>query len=145
MAWDRDKVVSLYGEDMGNKICEIPIIREGWADRVNWYHAPDEVYSTKSGYSWLTLKKVGFGPHRNFWRLIWKLKLPRKVRIFSWRVGHNLSPTNSKIVAINHAYNSTCSRCGVAEESLTHALRDCIKAKDVLLHGGIDGRILNSE
>lgn len=91
------------------------------------------------------LKNVGFGSHKNFWRLIWMLKLPPKVSIFVWQVDHNLLPTNTKIVVVNPSYNSTCPRCGVAEESLTHAFRDGMKAREVLLHGGIDGCILNSD
>lgn len=73
-----------------------------------------------------------------------KLKLPLKVRIFLWRVGHNLLPTNSKIVALNPTTNPLYPKCGVADETLTHALCDCSKAREVLVHDGIDGRILSS-
>lgn len=54
-------------------------------------------------------------------------------------------PTNTKIVAINHAHNPMCPRCWADGESLIHAFKDYVKAKEVLLHGGIDGRLLNSE
>lgn len=58
---------------------------------------------------------------------------------------HNFLGANIKIATIKHAHNLTCPRCGVDRESLIHALRDCAKAREVLLHWGIDGRILNSE
>lgn len=143
--WDKDRVINLYGPVMGNRICELPIVKEGLADRIVWFHDHQGVYSTKSGYSWLSLHKIGYNPHRNFWRILWKLKLPPKVRIFLWRVSHNLLPTNAKIAAINPAFNSLCPKCGVDVETLMHALRDCGKTRDVLTHGGVDGRILSSE
>lgn len=75
---------------------------------------------------------------------MWKLKLPPKVRIFLWRVSHNLLPTSSKIAALNPLTSSLCPKCGEADETLTYALCDCPKARNVLVHGGIDGRILSS-
>lgn len=38
-----------------------------------------------------------------------------------------------------------CLKCGGADETMVHALRDCFKARDTLMHGGIDDRVLNSE
>lgn len=70
LTWDRGKVIELYGFDIGNKICEISIIKEGLVDRMIWFHTPQGVYSMKFGYTWLVLQKAGFGLHRNFWCLI---------------------------------------------------------------------------
>lgn len=81
--WDKDRVIDLYEEIIGNKICNIPIVDEGPDDRVIWFHAANGVYTTKSRYSWLILRKLGHGPHKFFWRSIWKLKIPPKVRIFT--------------------------------------------------------------
>lgn len=62
-----------------------------------------------------------------------ELRVPPKILIFAWRVGHNLLPTNSKIATINPAANNLCSRCNVEEETLIHALRDCVKAQNILV------------
>lgn len=91
----------LYGEYLGNKICELPILRDGPEDRMIWFHATNGVFSTKSGYSWLILKKVCFSPHRIFWRTIWKLKILPKIHVFVRQMGHDLLPTNVKIASIN--------------------------------------------
>lgn len=87
---------------------------------------------------------VGFGPHRVFWRTIWKFNIPPKVHIFTWRVGHDLLPINAKIAAINQSFNCSCLRCNGAKETLIHALRDYAKAWDVPMCGGSDDRLLKS-
>lgn len=67
------------------------------------------------------------------------------MRIFLWRVGHNLLPTNSKIDVVNPITNSLCLKCRVVEETLTYALSDCTKIKEVLIHGGVERRIFSSD
>lgn len=141
-AWDENKVRNLYGANIGDHIIDISLIRDGPSDKMVWYHDVTGYYSSKSGYSWLTLRSIGYGPHRVFWRTIWKLRVLSKIRIFIWRVGHDIIPTNVKISQINHAYNVNCPKCENVRETLLHALRDCPKAHAVWTHGGIYNRIL---
>lgn len=68
--WDRDKVVEYYGEELGGRICELPIISDGPKDRMVWFHASNGLYSTKSTYSWHILRRIGYGPHRFYWRQV---------------------------------------------------------------------------
>lgn len=91
--WNRVCVERLYGLELGGKICNIPLISNGPNGRIVWFHSPNGVYTTKSGYSWLILRKMGYGPHRIFWGLIWKLKVTPKVRVFAWRAMTCFLPT----------------------------------------------------
>lgn len=56
----------MYRQELCTKICDLSFINNGLVDKVVWFHAPNRVYTAKSGYSWLMLKKIGFGPHRVF-------------------------------------------------------------------------------
>lgn len=87
---------------------------------------------------------MGYGPHRCFWKVIWKLKIPPKVRVFAWRIGHELLPTNVKTASFNWEFNCVCPRCGRENELVIHALRNCSKAHDVLVIGGIDGHVIDN-
>lgn len=51
MKWDRAKVVDIYGVNMGDKICDLPLLREGLDDIKVWYHSPNLIYTIKSRYS----------------------------------------------------------------------------------------------
>ncbi|KAK5833330.1 hypothetical protein PVK06_017153 [Gossypium arboreum] len=37
---------------------------------------------------------MGLGPHRFFWKAIWKLDTLPKIWVFTWQVGHEILPTN---------------------------------------------------
>ncbi|PNX97917.1 ribonuclease H [Trifolium pratense] len=58
------------------------------------------------------------------WRNIWKLQVPERVRSFVWRVKWERLLTNS----LKHRMGLTsavCCFCGMADETILHALRDC--------------------
>lgn len=52
---------------------------------------------------------------------------------------------NVKIASNNHGFNCVCPRCNNAKETLVHVLRECMKSREILMLGGIDGRLLTSE
>lgn len=143
--WNKKYVKEMYGEYVGDKICELPIQCNGAQESIVWFHANNGCYFTKAGYTWLFLRRTSYSPYRFFWKQIWKPRLPPKVRIFAWRLGHDLLPTKLKIAAINKDANSACPRCNLTSETTIHAIRDYQKAKDILTCGGIDGRLLDRE
>ncbi|MFQ6620080.1 hypothetical protein Gotur_000771 [Gossypium turneri] len=127
---------------MGDYICKIPFLPNGPEDLRIWFHNPQGSYSTKSAYSWMTLKKVGYGPHHFFWYLTWKLQTLPKIKIFYWRLGHDILPTYKNISRIQRDFNSMCPICGIERETLIHALRECPSARAVLRHGGLNQKLL---
>ncbi|KAK5820003.1 hypothetical protein PVK06_025044 [Gossypium arboreum] len=68
--WDIDKVYLMYCKDWGDRICNLSIGNEGQRDRIVWFHNPYGCYTSKSAYSWLLPKKMGFDPHRFYWKAI---------------------------------------------------------------------------
>ncbi|KAH1063883.1 hypothetical protein J1N35_028870 [Gossypium stocksii] len=77
-----------------------------------------------------------------FWRALWKLNTLPKIRVFTWRVGHELLPTNAKIASIRQGFRQDYPRCGVDKETLIHALKDCSTARAILSVGGLDNKLL---
>ncbi|KAH1082473.1 hypothetical protein J1N35_022234 [Gossypium stocksii] len=108
-------VRELYGQDLGEKICVLPIGDENHNDRMV------------------------------FWRVIWKLDTLPKIRVFTWLVGHEILPTKVKIASIHSGLNQGCPRCGAELETLVHALKDCPISKATLMIGGLDSSILTKE
>ncbi|KAH1083350.1 hypothetical protein J1N35_023111 [Gossypium stocksii] len=139
--WNTCRVWELYGQDLGEKICSLPIGDENHYDRMVWFHNSLGIYNSKSAYSWLLLKQVGFGPHRFFWSAD---TLP-KIRIFTWRVGNDILPANVKLASIHHGLGYNCPRCGADYETLIHALKDCPSSKATLMLGGLDSRVISKE
>ncbi|MBA0748046.1 hypothetical protein Gogos_004902 [Gossypium gossypioides] len=127
---------------MGDQICNLSLNGKESNDRVVWFHNPSGFYTSRTAYSWLLLRQMGFGPHRAYWRIIWKLNTLLKIRVFTWRVGHEILPTNDKITSIRHGFLKDCPRYSANAETLIHALKDCPNARTILTIGGLDNRLL---
>ncbi|MBA0660320.1 hypothetical protein Goklo_012356, partial [Gossypium klotzschianum] len=87
-------------------------------------------------------RKVGFSPHKFFWKTIWKLKNLPKIHVFAWRVGHELFPMNAKISSISQDFRKDFPRCGTSAKTLIHALKDCLTVRAILTLGGLNNRLL---
>ena len=66
---------------------------------------------------------------RRMWDVIWKAKVPQKIRNFAWRAA-----TNSLAVQVNRVNHhqtvlGLCTICGVQDESIVHALVTCPKVR----------------
>ncbi|MBA0839317.1 hypothetical protein Goarm_005060, partial [Gossypium armourianum] len=58
-------------------------------------------------------------------------------------MGHELLPKNVKIPSIKKNVGWGCLRCRGRNETAIHALKDCLKARAILSHDGIDDWLLN--
>lgn len=93
------------------------------------------VYSVKSAYRLLDSNRfignatdLPSASENEVWKLIWKLKVPPKIRVFWWRVIHEFLPTR-KILHDRHVEPiANCELCGVDEESIRHVLCQCTVA-----------------
>ncbi|KAG8492635.1 hypothetical protein CXB51_010097 [Gossypium anomalum] len=139
--WKSARVIELYGKSMGEHIWNLTIPHNDIKDSLTWIQNPHGFYTTKSAYSWLSLNNLGFGPHRFFWKIIWMLKMLPKVKVFSWRIGHDILPTYDNIGRIHQNFSTTCPRCKNSAETLIHALKDCPKVREVLITGGLNNRL----
>ncbi|KAL1173037.1 hypothetical protein V6Z11_A05G387200 [Gossypium hirsutum] len=143
--WKRERVKEIYGDYLGECICNFPIPPNDIKDTWTWIQNPHGTYTSKSAYSWLILKEVGFGPHHFFWCTIWKLKMLPKIKIFNWRIRHNILPTFDNIARIHQGFINICPRFQSKDESLIHALKDCPKARGILVVGGLNNKLLEGD
>uniref|UniRef100_A0A803NY29 RNase H type-1 domain-containing protein n=1 Tax=Cannabis sativa TaxID=3483 RepID=A0A803NY29_CANSA len=69
--------------------------------------------------------------NRKWWNRLWALKLPKKVKIFAWRVINDALPTAVNLMHRKILPNAACSLCNCHRESLGHAIFLCTRAKQV--------------
>ena len=62
---------------------------------------------------------------RKFWKSLWKLNIPNKVKIFLWRACTNSIPTMLNLCKRKIVPSSACNHCHVGEETVLHALWPC--------------------
>ncbi|MBA0698001.1 hypothetical protein Goari_021514 [Gossypium aridum] len=140
--WKEDRVIKLCGCMLRDQICNIPTSHNGIKDGRIWFHNTHRIYTSKSAYSWYLLKIIGFGPHRIFWKIILKLNMLPKIKVFSWRLGYDLLPTYDNIARIRQNFFNTCPRYNNSEETIIHVMKDCPVSHKILTLGGLNNKLL---
>ena len=86
-------------------------------------------YSVKSGYQVLCelesaeeASASSDEKSRSFWRNIWQLRVPNKVKIFLWCACTNALPTKVNLQKRRVVDNSVCNLCQKASEDTFHAV-----------------------
>ena len=65
------------------------------------------------------------------WTYLWKVKVPAKVRVFTWRLAHTSLPTGTTRHERKMADTDVCSICNSAGDTWRHSLFECRMARCV--------------
>ena len=68
---------------------------------------------------------------RRFWRSLWRLPIPFKVRHFAWRACREALPTKVNLKRKKVLTEDSCEWCKVKPEIAGHVLWGCPKAQEV--------------
>ncbi|XP_060965389.1 uncharacterized protein LOC133034343 [Cannabis sativa] len=66
---------------------------------------------------------------QKWWRMLWSLQIPPRMKLFSWRVCNNWLPAKTNLKHRGMDINTCYDICGRYEETLTHALWNCEKVR----------------
>ncbi|KAF7153144.1 hypothetical protein RHSIM_Rhsim01G0167200 [Rhododendron simsii] len=147
-AWSIPKLKQVLSEEEALSISCIPISKTGTEDSMLWDFTTNGKYSVKSGYhkTWndLILSKLekptsSINPPSAFWKFLWNLSIPPKLKHFWWKVCRNRLATKENLVRRNCANTPMCPRCGKHSESIEHLLCHCKWAKKVWFKSPISG------
>ena len=92
-------------------------------DSPRWRWENTGLFSVKSNYKNLCSNE--YGTHYN---LIWKAKLPLKIKIWLWLIEHNAILTKDNLAKKNWTGNMQCTFCN-NPESIDHLFFECVTAK----------------
>ena len=106
------------------EINDIPI-QSHLYDNMLWKADPSGVYSTKSAYRILVTCNRHVSDV-NIFQTIWKLKIPPRTAIFSWRLILDRLPTRGNLLCrIVQMQDTSCPLCGNAQEEVDHLVFNC--------------------
>ncbi|KAF7842625.1 hypothetical protein G2W53_004923 [Senna tora] len=100
-------------------------------DCVKWDHEADGVFSVRSAYKAICGNNMM--NNKSMWKKVWRSPVPERIRMFMWLLGHGKILTNSHRKHRHMTSDDTCPRCGRAEETILHAIRDCEDIKALWL------------
>ncbi|KAM1383307.1 hypothetical protein PS2_035388 [Malus domestica] len=123
-------------------------------DRFIWPGTKNGQYSVKTGYHWvharfnhpmaLQSRAPNVIPCR-VWKLIWKLRVPAKIKHFMWKSLHGVIPTMSELFKKRSMPYPNCPICHNSEESVEHLLLLCPWVEPVWFGGVLNLRIARAE
>jgi ribonuclease HI len=130
-SWNNDFIHSIFNSQDATAILSIPLRNRTLVDTYVWQHTADGSYSVKSAYTHCMTLAANMSntavPDQN-WNIIWKQKVPPKVRSFLWRAAHTCLPTRSGLIQKGVSCTDTCVHCDVLAETHTHLFFVCPKA-----------------
>jgi hypothetical protein len=140
-SWDEDLVRFLFDEEDAKEILAIPLCSE-MEDWIAWHYDKKGVFSVKSAYRLgVSLRDAKAdadastseapGRRNTVWSKIWSLKLPGKVKIFSWRLCQNSLPTRMNIKRKKVELDTRCPMCNRMDEDGGHLFLKCKKVKPI--------------
>ena len=66
-----------------------------------------------------------------FWKTMWRLNVPNKVKSFTWRASKNIISTKANLCHQKVIDNPTCEACGLGANSSGHVQWDCEKTQEL--------------
>ncbi|KAL4609732.1 hypothetical protein ACB092_08G002500 [Castanea dentata] len=112
----------------------IRLCRSMMRDCIVWLRTRDRNYSVKTGYQLLgelENKEIALVSNNNnlrsFWKGIWKMRIPNKIKNFCWRAYTQSLPTLANLHQRKVITSPLCSNCGKSSKTTLHALWECDK------------------
>uniref|UniRef100_A0A803Q6Y9 CCHC-type domain-containing protein n=1 Tax=Cannabis sativa TaxID=3483 RepID=A0A803Q6Y9_CANSA len=134
--WDTQVLEHHFGDIEIERILSIPLSPFPKEDKLIWHHSDTGFYTVKTGYHLtVSLDSVNehssSSSHRQWWNRLWSLRLPKKVKIFAWRLINDALPTSMNLAYRKITPTTACSLCKCGWETIGHAIFCCDRAKAV--------------
>uniref|UniRef100_A0A803PM68 RNase H type-1 domain-containing protein n=1 Tax=Cannabis sativa TaxID=3483 RepID=A0A803PM68_CANSA len=145
--WDEEFIRAFFNPTDAELILGMPTSEWEIEDKILWHYSKNGEYSVRSGYRMAAALQVhdiqsNTEATERWWRLLWKLKIPPKVKHFVWKMAHSWLPTNSALAYRKVQVEPYCTRCSSgAYENVFHALWGCRVNCEVWKLTGFHGRI----
>ena len=137
--WKTDVLHALFLPHEADVIKGIPLSSRLPADKLIWAEEPNGKFSVRSVYRVaLRLSKSADQVTssdrtqlRLFWKRIWDLPLPHKVRRFAWRACRDILPTKVNLMSRNVVKDQFCNECKMEFKTTGHLFWTFPRAQEV--------------
>lgn len=97
----------------------------GLTDKLSWQGTSNGEFTVRSAYSLLKFDVTARPFMDTFFKQVWGVLAPERVRVFLWLVSNQVIMTNVERVRRHIGESTICQVCSRAEGSILHVLRDC--------------------
>jgi hypothetical protein len=136
--WNKALIHSIFSNEEGEIICNIPVSKYHQKDKLIWAASTSGEFTVKSAYHLekeIQDRKNGECSNQALsqaiWKIIWNLKVPNATKVFLWRASHNILPTKDNLKRRGVVADDLCQFCCQEKETIFHALWECPASQDV--------------
>uniref|UniRef100_A0A803PFI6 Reverse transcriptase zinc-binding domain-containing protein n=1 Tax=Cannabis sativa TaxID=3483 RepID=A0A803PFI6_CANSA len=124
--WDEEVLRDVLTERDYKLVLAIPLTQSFMEDKWYWFKENSGLFTVRSAYQLIQDSKPMNGQSDNsgFWRSLWQLKVPPKVKNFLWRACTNCLPTCFQLSLRKVPIEVTCPICHGETETILHILVD---------------------
>ena len=129
MEWNEEQIDLTVAPFLAQQIKAIPLCKSVQRDCLVWPRTRDGNYSVKTGYQLLEefenrgdVSGSSSSNLRSFWKGIWKMRIPNKIKNFCWRACTESLPTMANLHPRNVVNSPVCNSYGLNRETVLHAL-----------------------
>jgi hypothetical protein len=125
--WNEVVVRQVFSAELADHIMSTPLVAHVQSDRLIWKAEKNGKYFVKSAYR-LCVEELIDSSHLlrpDNWSVIWKFKIPPKIRNLSWRICRGCLPTRMRLQDKGVQCPTHCVSCDSGQEDLAHLLFDC--------------------
>lgn len=145
--WDTEVIQDLFVARDQMLILGIPLSHSHEEDSRYWSGEDNGFYTVKSAYNLIQTLNGRWDPNANsgFWRKLWNLKIPPKVKDFLWRACSGYLPTRMALQQKHVPILTHCPMCNNNEETTMHCLARCNFAQACICEAGFGNTLDSSE
>ena len=137
--WKSLVVDSIFLPHEAEAIKCIPLSVRLPPDKLVWAETANGMFTVRSTYHLaVSISSVGTSGSvsdcsllRRFWKSLWRLPIPHKVKLFAWRVCREALPTKVNLKRRKVLLEDLCDWCKVKPETVGHDLWGCLKVQEV--------------
>ncbi|CAO1943396.1 unnamed protein product [Urochloa humidicola] len=140
--WDEELVTSIFGDEDAEAILRLPVHLQ-WEDSPAWHFESKGNFTVKSAYKVCVEvqkrernKTMSSGTRiiaseEIFWKKVWNLYVPSKIKHFAWRLAHDTLPLRTNLERRKMKIENKCVMCNRTHEDGAHLFFKCREAKGV--------------
>ncbi|KAK6157968.1 hypothetical protein DH2020_005282 [Rehmannia glutinosa] len=124
--WDLELVEEIFCHRDAQQIANIPLAERAYEDTHVWHFDKKGNYTVKSGYRMAAnLATQNSNTSSGYWRKLWSIQIPPKVKHFVWKVSRDCIPTRVNLVRKNIMVDQCCVICQKGLENCWHVFLSC--------------------
>ena len=133
-----------FAPDDAKVVLSIPLSSRLLADRLTWAYTPKGNFTMSSAYRVALLSSSNLSPETSsccnqglFWKTLWGLYMPNKIKTFAWLASRNILLMKANLGHWKVFDNPVFEACSLEAESIGHLLWSCEIALEVWNLSGI--------